>query len=101
MKHDSDGLGIQQKINLETGRIEWMELQPHFARGAIINVDLDLDLVETAAAFIEDDSEQILKLLDKNKIWKPDLSEAERWYIGKQEFWAVVVAPWVLIQEIV
>ena len=98
---DSSEAEGEKNVNLETGRIRWIELQPHFARGSIIAVYPDLDLVEIASAFIKDDSELISKLLNEKKLRKPEVSDAERWYGDNQEFWAVVVAPWVLVQEIV
>ncbi|WP_373813542.1 DUF2288 family protein, partial [Neisseria dentiae] len=35
---------LNSKLNLETARISWNELQPHFARGAAVYVSADLDL---------------------------------------------------------
>ena len=100
-KDDPNDSNLEQKLNLETGRIKWTDLQTHFARGVVLVVDVDLDLVEIAASFMRDDHRQISKLLGENKIVKPDINKAQHWHNDKQEFWAVVVAPWVLIQEIV
>lgn len=93
------GSDIEQKTNLETGRISWTEIQPHFARGTMILIDSDLDLVKIATAFIRDDSERIATLLGNNRVRKPSMEDAERWLTADMEFWAVVVAPWVLVQE--
>jgi hypothetical protein len=93
------GSDIEQKTNLETGRISWTEIQPHFARGAMILIDSDLDLVKIASAFIRDDREWIATLLGGNRVRKPNMLDAERWFTVDMEFWAVVVAPWILVQE--
>ncbi|MGI9319041.1 MAG: DUF2288 domain-containing protein [bacterium] len=90
----------EQKANLETGRISWVELQPHFARGSVIVTDANLDLVKIAAGVIEDNSAWISKLMQENQLRKPDMVDAEHWHLDEREFWAVVVAPWVLVQEI-
>ena len=39
---------LHDKLNLETARIHWQELQPHFARGAAVYVDSHLDLIGIA-----------------------------------------------------
>ena len=38
-----------------TARIEWKDLEPHFARGELLVVDSTLDLVTVAQALIDDD----------------------------------------------
>ncbi len=97
---DKKNVEIEEKTNLQTGRIKWIELQPHFARGSLVVIDGELDLVKIASAFIKDDSAWIAKLMETEKLRKPAITDAERWYEADQEFWAVVVAPWVLVQEI-
>ena len=93
-------VAIEQKVNLNTGRINWIELQPHFARGALIVIDAELDLVKIASAFIKDDSAWISELMRSEKLRKPEITDTEHWHDVDQEFWAIVVAPWVLVQEI-
>lgn len=96
----TSNVAIEQKANLNTGRINWIELQPHFARGALIVIDAELDLVKIASAFIKDDSARISELMRGEKLRKPGITDAEHWHDAGQEFWAIVVAPWVLVQEI-
>jgi len=47
---------IEQKINRETARIHWSELQTHFAAGNLISVDAELDLIVVARAMTNDDA---------------------------------------------
>ncbi len=98
-KHDPE-LTLEQKVNLETARIRWQELQRQFAQGVLILVSNDIDLVKTAARFIDDDSENIQHLMDEKQIRKAEIQDAERWNQLDAELWAVVAAPWVLVQEI-
>ena len=42
-----------------TAQIEWSVLEPHFARGDLLAVAAQLDLVAVAAAMMEDNSELI------------------------------------------
>ena len=91
---------MHDKLNAETGRIGWPELQRHFARGVVIRVDGALDLVQVACAFVEDDRPAVEGWLKDGQVAKASLEEARRWEEARTEFWAVVAAPWVLAQEI-
>jgi hypothetical protein len=92
-------LDSQTRLNLETARIPWTELQRFFARGVVNIVDADLDLVETAARCVENDSQTIQQLLEKGGVRQAEIEDARRWNESQSELWAVVVAPWVLVQE--
>lgn len=90
---------LRARLNAETGRIGWQELAPHFARGAVVRVVAELDLVEVAAAFAENQHETVQQWLAGGKVARADDRDAERWTADKPTFWAVVAAPWVLVQE--
>ena len=88
------------KLNQETGKINWLELQRHFAGGIVIVVDPDLDLVKIAEQISEDQGEIIKALLDAARISRATDEDAIKWNKHNQDFWAIVIAPWVLVQEI-
>jgi hypothetical protein len=94
-----DGNQLRQKINLETGRITWQELQRHFARGVVVVVANELDLVEVAARFSEDDRQSTETWISNGQVHRATDDDARRWDGQNTTFWASVVAPWVLIQE--
>lgn len=91
---------IFHKLNQETARINWSELQRYFAKGLLIVVSKELDLVKTAQEISDDQENTVKSYLDSGKIHPASDDEAIRWNNNTQEFWAVVTAPWVLIQEI-
>ena len=91
---------LKQQLNMETGRIAWPELQRHFARGVVIKVESGLDLVEVALKFVKDDKTTIESWLNSGVIARANDTDAATWAEATTVFWAVVVAPWVLIQEI-
>lgn len=99
-KPQADELDIRQKLNLETGKITWPELQRYFAAGKVIIVDHDLDLIAIAALLVEDSSAEMEKLIAQGRIVRALDDDAIRWQETEPLFWAVVVAPWVLVQEI-
>jgi hypothetical protein len=92
---------MRQKINLETAQIEWGELQREFARGVVVVVGKDLDLVDVAMVLNKDDTARFEAWVRENKIHRALDDDAKRWNETKPVFWSVVVAPWVLVQEIV
>lgn len=91
---------LWQRLNGETGRIAWQELLPHFARGVIVNVAPELDLVAVATGFVQDDKAQVEQWLASGAVRRASDDDARRWSAENPDFWAVVTAPWVLIQEI-
>ena len=91
---------IYQKLNLETGKIGWPELQRHFARGVIIIVAKELDLVEVAQQFSLNQKDAVQKCIDQDLIRHANDDDAIEWNNVQQQFWAVVAAPWVLVQII-
>ncbi len=91
---------LREAINLETGRIEWHELQRHFARGVVVVISSDLDLTDVAGKFVEDDNQAIEKWFKQNRISRALDEDAQRWNANNSQFWACVIAPWVLVQEL-
>lgn len=90
---------LYAKLLGETAPIRWEELQPFFARGAVLWVDGRLDLVEVALAVAEDDKTKVAAWLTSGELGKVEPSRAEDLLARDPQLWAVVVAPWVLIQE--
>jgi hypothetical protein len=98
MNPDSDAL-LRAKLNAETGRLAWAELQRHFARGAVIKVVPGMDLVDVALAVARDDQVAIAAWLADGRIARAGDEDAIDWRDRDATFWAVVTAPWVLAQE--
>ena len=87
------------KLNQETGKINWVELQRYFARGVVVRVEKELDLVKIAEQISQDQDKAVKKLIDNRKIHRATDEDALRWNEDSQDFWAVGIAPWVLVQE--
>jgi len=90
---------LRARLNLETARIAWAELQRPFARGVVVKVAPGLDLVDAAVQVAANSAEVIREWLADGRIARADMADAENWHARQPTFWAVVVAPWVLIQE--
>ncbi|OYY81295.1 MAG: hypothetical protein B7X93_01760 [Hydrogenophilales bacterium 17-61-9] len=92
---------LRAKLNLETAQLQWSELERHFARGDVIKVAMGADLVDTALHVAENKADVVQTWLAEGRIARAELSDAEDWHARQPMFWAVVVAPWVLVQEVV
>ena len=90
---------LRTKLNLETARLIWPELERHFARGVVVRVKPGFDLVEAALEVAENNAAVVAAWLADGTLKKPDLDDAQRWHAAQQVFWGVVVAPFVLVQE--
>ena len=90
---------LRQEIHSETSKIAWSELQRFFAAGKAIYVSPDLDLVEAALQVSNDNSGQIRQWMNKGKLAPVSDDQARYWIETDATVWAVVVKPWVLLQD--
>lgn len=97
--HERKTSTLYAKLLGETARISWQELQPFFARGQLLRVESSTDLVEVALAVADDDSGKVAAWLQQGRVARVDESHAQDYLARDPELWAVVVSPWVLIQE--
>jgi hypothetical protein len=87
------------KLNLETGHIAWRELQRFFASGVAMVVSPELDLVEVAWQIAEDNAVQIAAWMQTAQLGNVSDEQALTWYAADAQLWAVVVNPYVLVQD--
>ena len=87
------------RINRETAKIPWHELQRFFAQGKVMQVDKSLDLVDVALAMQQDDLDQVRIWTKQNQIHPVSDEQARTWVESKSVLWTVVVKPWVFTQE--
>ncbi|MDO8464702.1 MAG: DUF2288 domain-containing protein [Gallionella sp.] len=97
---DSPSELLRAKLNLETSKIAWKELQRFFANGTALAVSADLDLVEVAFQMSEDNVAQIQQWATAGKLGKVSDEQAGEWLADDVSVWAVVVSPWVLVQPV-
>ncbi len=100
IEQSTDTDTIKHKINSETAKINWRELQRFFAAGNAVYVDKSLDLVDVALQIANDNSVQVKAWMSNKQVYTVDDQKAEAWYNNDASLWSVVVKPWILIQEI-
>lgn len=90
---------MRTKLNTETAKADWAELQPFFAKGQLIRVDSQLDLIEVASHIACDNAETVKNWMISGQLVKLEDATAADWQARKPAIWTVVVAPWILVQE--
>jgi hypothetical protein len=89
---------LHDKINRETARIKWGELERHFAQGAVVYVSEELDLIEVALRISHDDKQSVQRWMAEGKLAKVTDVQAQTWTAADESLWASVVSPFVLVQ---
>ncbi|MDH5611222.1 MAG: DUF2288 domain-containing protein [Gammaproteobacteria bacterium] len=91
---------VKQQLVGETSKIAWHELQYFFASGMAVYVSAELDLIEVATCFINDNKAMVEKWMQEQLLMLVPDQQAKEWYNNDATVWAVVVKPWVLVQPI-
>ncbi|MGH1427053.1 MAG: DUF2288 family protein [Arenicella sp.] len=86
-------------LHLETAKIPWVELQRFFAGGKLLLLDQGQDLVQVAASLVKNDVSKLQALIDDGLIEYPSNEKALEWVDQDAHLWALVLKPWVLVQE--
>ncbi|HZX25576.1 MAG TPA: DUF2288 domain-containing protein [Telluria sp.] len=89
---------LHDKINAETARIPWAELERHFAQGNVVYVSEQLDLIDVALRIAHDDRESVQAWMAEGKLAKVSDEQAQLWALSNTLLWASVVSPFVLVQ---
>ena len=100
MKTNPDkDIELRAKINSETARLPWAELQRHFAQGTVVFVSPELDLIDVALRISHDDKDRIASWMADGKIGKVTDEQAQAWAEGEAMLWTSVVHPFILVQQ--
>ena len=89
---------LHDKINRETARIAWSELERHFAQGNVVYVSEELDLIDVAMRIAHDDKDSLQRWMATGKVAKVSDEQAQSWAVTDTELWTSVVSPFVLVQ---
>lgn len=90
---------LYAKLLGETAKIDWCDLERFFAQGKLLSVARDLDLVSIAEAIANDDQEQVARWLSAGHVARMPAETAQDLATRTPELWAVVVSPWVCVQD--
>ena len=86
-------------LHAETAAIEWKDLERFFARGNLLHVSSDLDLIDAAVEIANDNKPAIEQWIAEGHLSGVSNEEALLWSKGGSNLWSVIVLPWVLVQQ--
>ena len=90
---------LRQEYRGQTARIHWHDLQTYYAQGSVVSVAPQLSLVDVAVQLGMDNTACFQQWIDAGDVASVSDQQALAWYETNQELWAVVAAPWVLVQH--
>jgi hypothetical protein len=90
---------LRDDYHRQTAQIRWHELQTYYAHGSVIRVAETLNLVDVAVQLGMDNTECFQRWIDSEEIAAVSDEQALIWYQENALLWAVVAAPWVLVQQ--
>jgi hypothetical protein len=90
---------LRLKVNRETARLPWTELLKHFAAGNVVWIANSLDLVDVAVRVSHDDKANIAQWMNAGLLARVSDEQAQAWLKANAELWAVVVSPFILVQQ--
>src|SRR5258708_21861857 len=98
MKDAQSPSPLYLKLLAETAQIEWTELQRFFARGVLLKVARDIDLVSVAEAVAGDNTKQVTEWLSAG-VLEPATPETPTGLpVRNPALWAAVGSPWGLLR---
>lgn len=90
---------LQAEFLKQTAKMPWREIQTYYARGNVIVVSAELDLIAVAVQLGLDNSAQFAAWIQQGLIALATDEQALAWYENDQMLWVTVAAPWVLAQH--
>lgn len=90
---------LKDKLNLETARIAWRDLQTFFAGGSVIYVSPSQDLLEVAEQLAADNKDLFAQWLESGAVGMVSDEQALTWFDADVSLWSVVIKPYILVQE--
>ena len=93
--------GVRDKLRSEVLSSYWEDLAPHQARGALLLLAPELDLLDAAEAMAHDDTARVSAWLASGVLRRVSAGEAAQLEATEDlRFQFVVVQPWVLAQAL-
>ncbi len=93
---------LKAELQESIDEAEWNWLEPHSQRDSLIVVSPDLSLVDVGYAIANDETLRVQHWIEEALIQKPSAVQLEAWGQAQQKrFKALIVQPYVLVQELV
>lgn len=91
---------LKAKLNLETAKMPWRELQTFFAQGLVLHIHSELDLLTVGEQFAADNKTLFEEWLASGQVAQVADQQAMNWFETDASVWTLVIKPWILVQTI-
>ena len=91
----------RQELQQECAPIAYREIEQFFARGMLVLVANNADLINVALIIQADDTNSLDELIKQGKVIRVHDEHAIKWSQQQTQLMAVTAVPWLLVQEIV
>jgi hypothetical protein len=88
------------ELEKECAQISYKELERFFAKGALILVEKDLNIIDVAEVIQEDNSKALETWIQKGQVVRVHDEHAIKWSKNHSDLLAVTMTPWVIVQEL-
>lgn len=93
---------LKAELTASVDEAEWQWLLPHVARDSLIIVTPGLNIVDVGVAIANNNVHLVENWINEQLISKPSLNQITQWQANmSKRFNALIVQPFVLIQELV
>lgn len=99
LDYDDRSTLLKAEFLKQTARLPWADLQTYYARGNVIVVAPNLDLVDVAVQLGLDNTEQFEAWIKAGEVGPATDHHAINWHDEDAVLWVTVAAPWVLVQR--
>ena len=89
-----------QDLKQECAPIAYKEIEQFFARGMLVLVADDLDIIDVALVIQADDTQQLNEWISQEQVIRVHDDYALKWSQKETLLMAVTAVPWLLVQEI-
>jgi hypothetical protein len=89
-----------QELKQECAAINYHEIERFFAKGMLVLVAADLDIIDVALQIQADNTQQLQQLMAQGKVIRVHDEHAIKWHKEKAQLMALTAVPWLLVQEL-
>ena len=89
------------ELKSECAPVFYKEIEKFFAKGMLVLVASNIDIINVAMAIASDDTGKIQKWITNEQVIRVHDEFAKTWSKNNEPLMAVTAVPWVLVQEII
>ena len=89
-----------QELKQECAPIYYQEIERFFAKGMLVLVEVDLDIIDVGLLIQADDTQQLNQLIKQEKVIRVNDKHAIKWHKQEAQLLVLTAVPWLLVQEL-